>query len=120
MNKQYQKSLKKKVCEEICIEKKSTIRTAENYGVPLKTVENWITAYNRNAHCFDSEDDSNGFKILGNTSITEAYDDFSTEELKLQLLKKDIEIARLKKGYLVKGDGQGEKEFVIFSKKNTK
>lgn len=34
-------------------------------------------------------------------------------------MRKDIEIARLKKGYLVKGSGQS-REFVSFSKKNTK
>ena len=41
------------------------------------------------------------------------------EELELEILKKDIEIARLKKGYQVKGVGQ-EKEFVITFDKNTK
>ena len=41
------------------------------------------------------------------------------EELELEIMKKDIEIARLKKGYAVKGVGQ-EKEFVITFDKNTK
>ena len=41
------------------------------------------------------------------------------EQLELEILKKDIEIARLKKGYIVKGVGQ-EKEFVITFDKNTK
>ena len=41
------------------------------------------------------------------------------EELELELMKKDIEIARLKKGYKVKGVGQ-EKEFVTTFNKNTK
>lgn len=41
------------------------------------------------------------------------------EELELELMKKDIEIARLKKGYNVKGVGQ-EKEFVTIFNKNTK
>lgn len=41
------------------------------------------------------------------------------EELELELLKKDIEIARLKKGYIVKGVGQ-EKEFVTTFNKNIK
>ena len=41
------------------------------------------------------------------------------EELELELMKKDIEIARLKKGYNVKGVGQ-EKEFVTTFNKNTK
>ena len=41
------------------------------------------------------------------------------EELELELMKKDIEIARLKKGYMVKGVG-AEKEFVTTLDKNTK
>ena len=41
------------------------------------------------------------------------------EELELEIMKKDIEIARLKKGYNVKGVGQ-EKEFVTTFNKNTK
>ena len=35
-------------------------------------------------------------------------------------MKKDIEIVRLKKGYLVKDGGMGEKVFATFSKKNIK
>ena len=41
------------------------------------------------------------------------------EELELELIKKEIEIARLKKGYMVKGVG-AEKEFVTIFDKNTK
>ena len=41
------------------------------------------------------------------------------EELQIELMKKDIEIARLKKGYVVKGVGQ-EKEFVTTFNKNIK
>ena len=41
------------------------------------------------------------------------------EELELEIMKRDIEIARLKKGYIVKGVGQ-EKEFVTTFNKNTK
>ena len=41
------------------------------------------------------------------------------EELEIELMKKDIEIARLKKGYNVKGVGQ-EKEFVTTFNKNIK
>lgn len=41
------------------------------------------------------------------------------EELELEIMKKDIEIARLKKGYTVKGVGV-EKEFVTTFNKNIK
>ena len=38
----------------ICNEKHSTIKTAEQFEIPLKTVEKWITAYNKDNRCFDS------------------------------------------------------------------
>lgn len=41
------------------------------------------------------------------------------EELELELMKKEIEIARLKKGYMVKGVG-AEKEFATTFDKNIK
>ena len=41
------------------------------------------------------------------------------EELEIELMKKEIEIARLKKGYVVKGVG-AEKEFVTTFDKNIK
>ena len=41
------------------------------------------------------------------------------EELELELMKKEIEIARLKKGYTVKGVG-AEKEYVTTFDKNIK
>lgn len=119
MSAQYQNCLKKKLCEEICIHGKSTIKTAEEYGVPLKTLEKWITSYHKNQYCFDSDDEGNDFKMIG-FKKDESYDDMSNDELKRQLMIKDIEIARLKKGYQVKEGGSGRKEFVTFSKKNTK
>ena len=112
--------LKKKLCEEICFNHVSTIKTAEEYNVPLKTLEKWITAFNKDNHCFDPKIEFiNDFKLI-NIPKDDCYDDLSIDELKNILMKKDIEITRLKKGYLVKEGGMGEKVFVTFSKKNTK
>ena len=44
----------------------------------------------------------------------------SLEDLKKEIMKKDIEIARLKKGYTVKEGGMEEKVFITFSKENMK
>jgi len=41
------------------------------------------------------------------------------ERLRLELVKKEVECERLKKGYTVKGAGQ-RKEYVIINKKNSK
>lgn len=120
MTMHYDTELKKKLCEEICFNHASTIKTAGEYNVPLKTLEKWITAFNKDNHCFDPKIEFvNDFKII-NEPVNSNYDDLSLDDLKKQLMKKDIEIARLKKGYLVKEGGSEEKVFVTFYKKNTK
>lgn len=99
---QYNRELKKRLCETICIGGSSTIKTAEEYGIPLKTLEKWITAFNKDNHCFDPIIETyNDFKPI-NTSIDIDYNDLSNDELKKIIMKKDIEIARLKKAYTVK------------------
>lgn len=119
MSKLYDNSLKKKLCEYVCIHGHSTIKTAEKFNVPLKTFEKWITAYNKDNHCFDVIP-SNDFQLIKPVNSTDNYDDLSNNELKQMLMKKDIEIARLKKGYQVEGGGMDPKVFVSLSKKNTK
>lgn len=120
MNVHYNLDLKKKLCTDICIKGESTIKIAHEFNIPLKTLEKWITAFNKDNHCFDSNlTVLNDFKII-DPPLDSNLDNLSIEDLKKLLMKKDIEIARLKKGYLVKEGGMGEKVFVTFSKKNTK
>lgn len=97
MNAQYNINLKRKLCTDICLHGKSTIKTADEYGVPLKTLEKWITAFNKDNHCFDPKIENNDFKKADSPTPIISYDDMSKEELKKQLMKKDIEITRLKK-----------------------
>lgn len=120
MNTQYTIELKRKLCIDICFNGKSTIKTAEEYNIPLKTLEKWITAFNKDNHCFDPKIEESVFKPIDLPSSDSSYDDLSIDDLKKQLMKKDIEIARLKKGYLVKEGGTEEKVFVTLSKKNMK
>ena len=54
MSRKYSNDFKAMIVNLICIEKHSTIKTAEQFEIPLKTVENWITAYNKNNKCFDA------------------------------------------------------------------
>lgn len=120
MTMHYNIELKKKLCEEICFNHASTIKTAQEYNVPLKTLEKWITAFNKDNNCFNPKVELlNDFKMINEPSNSN-YDDLSKDDLKKQLMKKDIDIARLKKGYLVKEGGLEEKVFVTFFKKNTK
>lgn len=117
----YSRELKKELCERICINGDSTIKTAEEYNIPLKTLEKWITAYNKDNHYFDPIIETvTDIKVINNLNNTIDYNDLSNEELKHELMKKDIEIERLKKNYFVKGDGTGKKVFITFSKKNMK
>ena len=117
---QYSRELKKQLCENVCINGFSTIKTAQEYDGPLKTLENWITAFIKDNHCFDPIiETNNDFKFI-NSQNNESYNDLSNDELKLLIMKNDIEIARLKKGYIVKEGGMGRKVFVTFSKKNMK
>ena len=117
---QYNRSLKKKLCENICFNHSSTSKIADEYNIPIKTLEKWITAFHKDNHCFDPLiQTSDSFKPV-NSSEDSDYNNLTTDELKKLIMKKDIEIARLKKAYMVKGGGMEEKVFISFSKKNMK
>lgn len=47
MNRQYSKELKASITYQICEEKRSTSKVAAENKIPLKTVEKWVTAYNK-------------------------------------------------------------------------
>ena len=52
-------------------------------------------------------------------AAAEGYESMGKPELIRELMRRDIEVARLKKGYSVKGGGS-KKEYVISSGSNTK
>lgn len=117
----YSRELKKELCEKICVNGDSTLKTANEYNIPIKTLEKWITAYNKDNHCFDPIIQTvTDIKVINNINNTIDYNDLSIEELKHELMKKDIEIERLKKNYSVKEGGMERKVFITFSKKNMK
>ena len=51
----YDNNFKSMIVNLICNEKHSTIKTAEQFDIPLKTVEKWITSYNKDSKVFDSD-----------------------------------------------------------------
>ena len=55
MARKYDKNFKSMIVNLIVNEKHSTLKTAEQFEIPLKTVEKWITAYNKDNHCFDAD-----------------------------------------------------------------
>ncbi|WP_331836224.1 hypothetical protein [Erysipelothrix piscisicarius] len=83
------------------------ISAAETITSPKGTINGWIDRFMR--------DGKEGLKNKekDRKSLTEI------ERLQLEILKRDIEIARLKKGYQVKGVGVN-KAFVTLKDKNSK
>jgi len=55
MPKSYSRDFKKMLVELIYIQGHSTSKTADEFNVPIKTLENWVTAYNKDIHCFDPD-----------------------------------------------------------------
>lgn len=54
MPRKYDNDFKSMIVNLIVNEKHSTIRTAEQFDIPLKTLEKWITAYNKDHNVFNS------------------------------------------------------------------
>jgi len=66
METKYTTEFKATVAYEICVLGKSTSKMAEDYGVPLKTVEKWVTRYNKNPEAFNAArlTDAERIKVL--------------------------------------------------------
>lgn len=54
MTRKYNNDFKSMVVNLIVNEKHSTLNTAKQLDIPLKTVEKWITAYNKDHNVFNS------------------------------------------------------------------
>lgn len=55
MPRTYNNELKSMIVNLIVNEKHSTSKTAEQFDIPLKTIEKWITAYNKDHNAFNSD-----------------------------------------------------------------
>lgn len=94
-------------------------KLSKEYNLDKKRIYEWLKKYEK--------DGINGLKSQTgkaryknpNAGLHLKKPKNKIEELELELMKKEIEIARLKKGYIVKGVG-AEKEFVTIFDKNTK
>lgn len=97
----------------------TAVKLENEYGLAPNYLYKWINKYNKEG--------IDGIKSKTGKSTTKHENmglylkkpKNKIEELEIELMKKDIEIARLKKGYNVKGAGH-EKEFVTTFNKNTK
>lgn len=107
---------KEKIVLEYLNKKCSKKIIAEKYNISRRLFQIWVQLYEVDGiKGFISKTGKNDNPNIGtyNRHPTEI------EKLQLELLKKEIEIARLKKGYAVKGVG-AQKEFVTIFEKNTK
>lgn len=89
---------------------------AKQEGISKGLISTWIKNY-----LTDGEDGLQNRRKTGNpfTALTTSKSLSELDRLKLIIAKQEIEIERLKKGYLVKGDG-AKKVFVTSKDQNTK
>ena len=89
-------------------------KAASEYNISITTVVNYVKEYMQ----------ANKISIVPKVDTSEIietpdYSTMSKEELINEIMKKDIQVARAKKGYTVKGGGK-TKEYNILSDANTK
>lgn len=97
-----------------------------NYGLTKDTARNYMRYY-RDANDLPPRDYMQGVLMAERPTATkskrqyglEDYEKMTRGELINELIEARINEARLKKGYIVKGDGP-EKEFIRVDSKNTK
>jgi len=89
---------------------------ANAYGVGQRLLSKWIKKYRENG--IEGLKSGTGKQSNPNIGKYNRYPS-EVEKLKKELLKKEIEIERLKKGYQVKGGGE-TKEYVTTFDVNTK
>ena len=108
---------KEHIVKELLNGKKSWSETCKEYNLSESTLSRWKYSYLENG--IEGLKSNTGKSIGGNKGCHLRKPKNKVEELELELMKKEIEIARLKKGYMVKGVG-AEKEFVTTFDKNIK
>ena len=55
MPRKYDNNFKSMIVNLIVNEKHSTLKTSEQFEIPLKTIEKWITAFNKDNTCFNAD-----------------------------------------------------------------
>ena len=95
-------------------------KTADKYGIPQRIFSTWIKKYRE--YGIDGLRSQTGKTSHGYNHLARLRNKKNRtieEELELENLKLKVEVARLKKGYQVKGVGS-KKEYVTIKGLNTK
>jgi len=97
-------------------------KTADKYGIPQRIFRIWIKKYREQGiDGLRSQTGKTKHPGKGNplSGLQNKKNKTREEELQLKVMKLEIEVARLKKGYQVKGVGS-KKEYVTIKDLNTK
>ena len=97
----------------------SAISLTREFNLSIKLIYRWIDKYNRDGYEGSQPKIGKTSAHHKNMGLYLRKPKNKIEELELEIMKKDIESARLKKGYVVKGGGV-QKEYVTTFDKNTK
>ena len=110
---------KEKIIKEYYSSDHAQAKICDKYGISKAVLWRWVNKYEKNG--LEGLKSQTGKARYSNphAGLHLRKPKNRIEELELELMKKEIEIARLKKGYMVKGVG-AEKEFVTTFDKNTK
>lgn len=97
----------------------SITKLSNEYGCAPRPIYRWVEKYQKDGIKGLESQTGKKSHTNPNAGLYLRKPKNKIEELEIEIMKKDIEIARLKKGYVVKGVG-ASKEYVITLDKNTK
>lgn len=97
----------------------SNLNAARKYGIAEESARRYLLLYEASAGIEHITDKRNKSSKKSSAFSGEDYESMSKEELISELMKSRINEARLKKGYMVKGDG-ANKEYFLLDSKSTK
>lgn len=108
---------KEKIIKEFYSGKIGRNEICKKYGISTHTLRDWRAKYEKFG--IDGLKSNTGKATGGNKGLGLRKGKNIEEKLKLKIMKLEIENARLKKGYFVKGGGD-QKEYVTTLDENTK
>ena len=110
---------KERIIKEYYSSDHAQAKICNKYGISKAVLWRWVKKYEENGLDGLKSNTGQASKHHKHMGIHLRRPKNKIEELELELMKKEIEIARLKKGYMVKGVG-AKKEFVTTFDKNIK
>ena len=98
---------------------RTNLDVAMEYGISEESARRYRIKYEKSIGIVRNSDRSSRYSTPSEAFDKSVYEEMSREQLLEELMKTKINEARLKKGYMVKGDG-AEKEYFLSDNRNTK